>query len=303
MREYLRRGGEGLADTELTAEVQERADVVIGQRIVGDPPSRAWRQMCEKADKLCVLEIDDDLFNIHPTNPAYTSFTPHYLENLKQNIRCAHIVTVTTPHLAYMLRPLHQDIRVVPNYIPQWLTEHERPRTDKLTLGWSGGPSHYMDWEDALPQIGRFLRRNPDVEFHGVGGVFSSMLKWPQEQLRTSRWEHGVEDYYKLLDFDIGVIPLKPHLFNKSKSFSKALEFAALGIPVLASEFGPYEDFVIPGKTGYLIRNDHEWCAILRDLVENPVRRAKIGYAARQHAKNYTIEANIDKWLSVWGCQ
>lgn len=303
VREYIRRGGAGLVGTDMTTETHDRADVIIGQRIVGDPPTRVWREMCAKGDKLCILEIDDDLFNIHPSNPAYSSFTPHYLENLKGNISCAHIVTVTTPHLAKMLRPLHSDIRVVPNYIPEWLTDYERPRCEATTIGWSGGPSHQMDWEDATPQIGRFLQRNPTVEFHGVGGVFASMLKWPLEQMRSTRWADGVENYYKLLDFDIGVIPLKPHLFNRSKSHIKALEFAALGIPVVASDFGPYERFVQKGKTGYLVQRDHEWASILRDLVNDPVRRAKLGYEARLQAKANTIEGNIHKFTEVWGVE
>lgn len=300
LNEYRRRGGPCAYETELSPENRERADVLIGQRIVGGPPSAAWREMCRNDEALCVLELDDDLWDIPPSNPAYGTFTPEYLANLRRNIECAHVVTVTTNKLANMLGELNGNIKVVPNRIPQWLTEHERPRTEELTVGWAGSASHQIDWDTALDPIGRFLKRNPKVQFHSVGGMYKSMLKWPKPQLRSTRWVYEVENYYKEIDFDIGVIPLAWHIFNQSKSNIKALEYAALGIPTLATHSEPYRDFVRHGITGYLIEYDHQWPSILRDLAENEPFRAKMGYEARELAKQHTIEGNLNVWLDAW---
>jgi glycosyltransferase involved in cell wall biosynthesis len=301
VKEYLRQGGRGAHSTEVSPEIYEQADVIVGQRVLGPPATEAWKQWCDKADKLCVFEIDDDLFNIDPSNVAYTSYTPPYLANIKANIECAHVVTVTTAKLANMLSCLNSNIHIVPNRVPEWLTDWTRPRTEELTVGWAGSISHVMDWDDPAPQIGRFLQRNPEVKFHAVGGVFPSMVKWPRTQIRSTKWVDGVEGYYKVVDFDIGVIPLKPHLFNQSKSYIKALEYAALGIPAVVSDAGTYSDFVDQGKTGYLVQYDHEWSSILRDLANNPVKRHKMGYEARLKAKKHTIEGNLGSWLKPWG--
>jgi glycosyltransferase involved in cell wall biosynthesis len=301
LTEYIRRGGQAEYSTELSPEMRERADVIIGQRIVGDPPSAGWQSLCKKDTTLCVFELDDDLFNIDASNIAFTSFTPPYLANLRRNIEVSHAVTVTTARLADRLSVLNDNIHVVPNCVPAWLTEHERPRPEVTTVGWAGGVSHVMDWDEAVKPIGRYLTRNPGVHFHSVGGLFPSMLKWPREQLRSTRWVDSVEEYYKVIDFDVGVIPLRPHIFNQSKSYIKALEYAALGIPTVASNTGPYENFVLRGKTGYLVDYEHQWAGITHDLVQNPVLRAKMGYEARELAKAHTIEGNLDKWYPAWG--
>lgn len=301
VNEYLRQGGRGSHSTEVSPDIYEQADVIVGQRVLGPPASKAWQDWCEKAEKLCVFEIDDDLFNIHPSNIAYTSYTPEYLANVKANIRASHVVTVTTPQLADVLAPLNSNIHIVPNRVPAWLTEWTRSKPADLTVGWAGSISHVMDWDDPAPQVGRFLARNPAVKFHSVGGLFPSMAQWPRQQIRSTRWVDGVEGYYKEVDFDIGVIPLKPHIFNQSKSPIKALEYAALGIPAVASACGPYENFVIHGETGYLVRRDHEWSGFLRDLCENPDKRREMSDNARAQAKHHTIEGNLESWLKPWG--
>ena len=48
-----------------------------------------------------------------------------------------------------------------------------------------------------------------------------------------------------------------PHL-DQSKSAIRAIEYGALGIPVVASDVGPYRDHIVDGVTGYLIRREHE---------------------------------------------
>ena len=301
LTEHIRQGGTGSFHTDLSPDIYEQADVIIGQRIVGDPPSEAWQKMCATGDKLCVFELDDDLFNIDQSNIAYTSFSAPRLDNLRRNIECAHVVTVTTDQLAEMLRPLNTNIHVVPNCIPRWLTEHERPRPDRFTIGWAGSASHKMDWDEVAPQIARFLNRNPAVDFHGVGGIFRSMTAFPKEQLRTTPWNDSVEDYYRCVDFDIGLAPLKTHIFNQRKSSLKALEYATLGIPVVASAVAPYENFVKHGETGLLVRRDHEWAGFLRDLRENPDMRSEMGENARGLAKEHTIEKNVSSWYPAWG--
>lgn len=298
--EYIRRGNPGFYSTELDPETRERADVIIGQRIVGGPPSQAWQKWCDKADHFCVFEIDDDLFNIDKSNIAHRSFTPEYLANLRRNIEVAHAVTVTTDALANRLACLNDNIHVVPNRIPEWLTRLERTRADELTIGWAGSTSHVMDWDYAVEPIGRFLKRNSSIMFHAVGGVFPSMLAWPRQQMRSTRWMHTIADYYAALDFDIGVIPLRPHIFNQSKSNVKALEYAALGIPVVASNTGPYETSVYPGKTGYLVDYDHQWSQFLRNLANDRKLRAKMSYEAREWAKGHTVEGNLESWLAAW---
>jgi glycosyltransferase involved in cell wall biosynthesis len=301
LAEYARRGGQAEWSTEMPDWAREDADVIVGQRVGLSGASRLWQELCRKGRSLMVLELDDDLWNIDTSNTtAFKTFTPQLLDNLSRNVASAHVVTVTTEALAEVIRPMNTNVVVVPNRIPAWLLEHDKPAVDDMTIGWAGSGSHAMDWDDAVPQVGRFLKRNPEVHCHIVGGAFRSMASWPLDQLRVTHWMQSVEDYYRVLDFDVGLAPLRAHIFNKSKSNLKALEYAALGIPVVASSVGPYEAFIKPEETGLLVRHDHEWDSRLRALTGDTQMRTEMGHNARQLAAQHTIEGNLESWLGAW---
>lgn len=301
LAEYARRGGLASWSELMTAQHVAESDVIIGQRVCRDDATVVWQAMCAKADKLMVLELDDDLFQIDHSNAAARRFyTPGLLANLDANLRAAHVVTVTTEPLAEVIRACNPNVVVVPNRIPGWLLGHQRPIREHLTVGWGGGSSHVMDWADAAPQIARFLWRNEDVRAHIIGGMFESQRSWPLGRVDVTPWMNNVDDYYRTLDFDIGLAPLRPHVFNRSKSAVKTLELAALGIPALASDTGPYPQFVQHGVTGFLVKQDHQWASFLKELAGDPELRHVMATNARELASKHTVESNLGSWLAAW---
>jgi glycosyltransferase involved in cell wall biosynthesis len=282
--------------------VPAEADVIVGQRVASPDASRLWQALCAKGRSLMVSELDDDLWNIHPSNAkAYKVFTPELLGNLQRNIEVSDVVTVTTDALAERVSQWNRNVVVVPNRIPAWLLEHQRPRRDEFTVGWAGSPSHEMDWTDVGSQIGRFLKRNPAVGMHLMGASFKSMLSWDRSRVRLDRWIDSLPDYYRALDFDVALAPLLPHVFNRSKSNIRLVELAALGIPVVASNSGPYEDASLHGARGFLVNADHEWGSYLRHLVQDDDLRTEMGRNGRRWAAGHTVEGNLDSWLGAWG--
>jgi glycosyltransferase involved in cell wall biosynthesis len=301
LAEYNRRGGDAEWSTEMPLWVPTDADVVIGQRVALPEASTVWQQLCRLGRSRMVLELDDDLWNIPPSNiKAHKAFTPGLLENLRRNIEMSDAVTVTTDVLAEVVAEHNPNVHVVPNRIPAWLLEHQRPQRDEFTVGWAGGPSHEIDWVDAAPQVGRFLKRNPAVGVHLMGASFRSMLSWERQRIRLDRWIDSLPDYYRALDFDVALAPLAAHVFNRGKSGLRLLEMAALGIPVVASDFGPYADPTLHGVRGFLVKADHEWPTHLRALASNPDLRADMSRAGREWAAERTVEGNLGDWLNAW---
>lgn len=285
--------------------------VLIGQRVCKDAPSDLWQHIAGNPVRpKLVYEMDDDLWNVDPTNAAafqwfnngYDKISGEYHDvqgNIAENIRVADRVTVTTEALADLVRPMNENVVIVPNTLPEWVLDWERPRNERLTVGWMGSSTHAMDWEQAAEPVGRFLKRNPDVEFHMIGGNYSRSMKLPKTQSRYTKWIDGVENVWRAIDFDIALAPLRPHVFNQSKSNLKALEAAALGIPIVASDCGPYPGFVEHGKTGFLVKRDHEWGKYLRDLVNDEDMRKEMGAAAKEKAYQHTLEGNVDAWFQA----
>lgn len=288
--------------------------VIIGQRVCKDSPSELWQSIAlspGRRPKL-VYELDDDLWNIDPSNEmAYNWFVKGYdgpantyhnvSENIKANILVADRVTCTTQAIADIVGQWNDDVRIVPNYIQEWVTEHERPRRDRLTVGWMGSATHTMDWDQASGSVRQFLNRNEDVDFHIIGAQYGDWLKLPKAQVKETPWIQGVENVWREIDFDIGIAPLRPHLFNRAKSSLKFMEYAALGIPTIASDVGPYAEAITHGETGFLVKREHEWAKYLRLLKEDSDLREEMGKNAREWAKTQTLQGHVDEWKAALG--
>jgi hypothetical protein len=220
------------------------------------------------------------------------------MQSLEDSIRRADAVTVTTAALGEQVSRFNGNVHVLANCIDAALLQTDRRRNERLTIGWAGGSSHANDFAFAGKELRTFFRRNLEVELHIVGADFRAQLGRPRDRL--SVWSENLVEYLAKLDFDIGIAPLAYHAFNKSKSDIKVLEYAALGIPVVATDYGPYSDSVQHGVTGYLVKRPHEWERYLRDLVNDEAMRLEMGTNARRWAATRTIQGNIWRWEEAY---
>lgn len=292
-----RLGHDTRAFSVLNMDLPEDLDVLVGQRVCAPGHADFWLDLAHRPGRAMAMvhELDDDLWSIHSSNPAAAALrTPEMLARLEASLAAADGVTVTNEHLAEIVSKFNPIVHVLPNCVDQSLLEHERPRTERITVGWAGGSSHANDFASVRDDLRSFFRRNPDVDLHFMGPNFGPALGRPDA--RHTTWNPNIGHYQKLIDFDIGIAPLDYHRFNKSKSDLRFLEYAALGIPVVASDFGPYAESIEHGVTGLLVKHPHEWGKYLRMLVADEDMRAEIGSNARRWAATRTIQANAWRW-------
>ncbi|TDH48886.1 glycosyltransferase family 1 protein [Mycobacterium eburneum] len=298
--ELGKHGHETVCDSARSNIYAHGSDIVVGQ-IIGarDHPveiHRWWRQL-RKHSKL-VYELDDNPFEIERHNPAFAAYGPrHAQDSIAHCIEIADLVTASTEPLADAMRKINPNVVVLKNRIDEHMLDIERPRRDKLTIGWAGGASHYEDIKVCAHGLRKTLDHHPDVEAHFIGPDFTPLIRRP---VRSTPWSQSTTDYYKLIDFDIGLAPLLPSIFTRSKSHIKALEYAALGIPVIASDVEPYRDFVIDGVTGWLVRRDHEWALRLRELINDDAMREEMGAKAKAVAAEWTIQKGWQEWEAAY---
>jgi glycosyltransferase involved in cell wall biosynthesis len=306
------RGYKTAHDVRMVGSKEELPNTLIGQRVCKDGPSSLWFQIGVAKDRpRTVYELDDDLWNVDPSNAKAYKWFIHGIDgegvrhdihaNIRRNIAVADYVTCTTEPLANLMRQFNPNVHIIPNYIPRWVLDWERPHRDELTIGWGGSGTHGMDWAAEGPQISRFLKRS-GMPFRLIGGGLEQarvQLKLPVDQVSAAGWIEDPETYWRTIDYDIGVIPLRPHIFNQSKSHLKFLENAALGIPTVASDAGPYSNAIEHGKTGFLVKRDHEWGKYLRDLSNDEAMREEIGANAKAWARTQILEDHLDEWAKV----
>jgi glycosyltransferase involved in cell wall biosynthesis len=276
------------------------SDVIVGQRVSQPGPTYRWQELAARGKTRLVYEIDDDLLDVDPSNgPAWHYFSRSEIRsNIKRNIQVSNAVITTNEILAERVRQLNSNVFVAPNFVPAWVLDLPVPEgtPGQFTLGWAGGASHEMDWAEAVSEVARFQSRDKHVEMHVMGWQHPGLWRrLAQDRARFTKWVDSVPDLYRMIDFQIGLAPLRPHVFNQTKSYIKTLEYAALGIPSIASDVGPYSDFVEHKVTGFLVRQPHEWARHLRTLLDPFVRR-EMSIKARHQAAGYTIENNIQLW-------
>jgi glycosyltransferase involved in cell wall biosynthesis len=276
------------------------ADVIVGQRVSNPGPSMRWQQLAKLGHSKLVYEVDDDLFSTDQTSADVHGFftRPDIRDNIRANMAVADLVTVSTEALAEVMRAYNPNVAVIPNSVPAWvLNVPTVPYMGPVTIGWAGGPTHELDWAEALSEVTRFIGRDHRVELHMMGYCPPELWRrLPMRQRRFTPWIQSVPDLYLAIDFHAGLAPLRATVFNRSKSPIKALELAALGIPCVASDVGPYSGFVRHGETGFLVKRPHEWAQHLRVLTDDVDLRTAMGRAARALAAEHTIERQAHLW-------
>ena len=276
---------------------------IVGQRVCNPAPARLWKALARKGRKL-IYEIDDDLFHIDPGNKiAYNFFgVPEIQKNIQECASVASRVIVSTEPLAEVMREFNDDVVVCPNTIPSWLLDEKpvRRRKEELIIGWGGSPTHHSDFEVLANHLRRVLDRNPQARFHAIGTDYARWMRIPLDRCHFTQWIPSVPEFFCAIDYHIGVAPLKNNLFNRSKSHIKALECAALGIPIVASNVEPYRHFIDHGITGMLVNADYEWGSHLRDLINDDDMRREMGHQARKLARKWTIESAAGNWKDAY---
>lgn len=297
----------------ITEDDIRSCDVLVGQRIGKPGPSKLWQSLARAPGRshLMVYELDDDVFALCEdlTNPNHV-FWPDLIVDVVKNLACADVVTVSTAPLAEVVsRFTNAPVYAIPNAIGQSLIDSAlEPRVKPNTLGWSGSPTHDGDWSHANTTrwVERWLTNKV-----GEGWRLATIgvPPAPVEQLfraSAAEWEiippnRDIAIYYSLLrmNFDIGLAPLAPTRFNASKSDLRLLELAALGIPWIASNVGPY------GRRqecqgGAYVSRPREWWSRLRWLAENSDARDAMSAAGQAWARTRTVERVLPLWESAF---
>lgn len=269
------------------------ADVVIGNITTHVP---WWKRIGEQAPT--VYELDDDLFNLEPHNPCYREYAaPGTADDLRTCIGMASLVTCTTEYLADRMREYNPNVAVLNNCIEAYMLEHERPRRERVVIGWAGSHTHEVDVRLVVKPLAALLRKFPNTEAHFMGTDYTGLVR--SDRVRFTGWNGEITGYHKSVDFDIGLAPVTKSVFNASKSHLKALEYAALGIPTVASNWHPYSDFIEDGVTGFLV-GPNGWHARIRDLIEDEAMRLEMGAAAKRVASGWTIQERWPLWESAY---
>jgi glycosyltransferase involved in cell wall biosynthesis len=315
---------------------QKNYHLVVHQRQYGAPNLQNFRYLREKLKIPCVYEIDDYLHGVHPLSSAYFAYNERTQKerfaNIESYLKESDAVTVTTDYLKSMYSIYNKNIYVLPNYLDfeeiytdeirklreQHRLEHESK--NEIWLGWAGSNTHLPDLQQASYAIVNILREFPNVKLAlgGWDGLFRDkenkihhpeLNPWkdvPEDRKVIIPWAKDMKDYPKMLcQFDIGIAPLEDTHFNRSKSDIKFKEYAASGVPCIASSVEPYANSIKDGEIGLLVKSKgsvtDSWYKKIKSLIVNKELRLKIAENTTKNAiENFDMQKNVYKWRDTY---
>lgn len=269
-------------------------DVVHVYRRHDEP---TWRMLLElsAAGVALTYDNDDDFTAIPKDLPRYREVGGmggrRLFPFMARVAKLAQVTTTTTRHLADVYaRAGAKRVEVIPNQLDRDAFQR-RERHDGVLIGWVAGGEHQVDARGL--RIAAALREVvatcPDARVESVGLRLPLDERYRHEEslpLRQLR-EHTRR-------FDVGIAPLIDIPFNRARSDIKLKEYAACGVPWLASPVGPYVGLG-PDQGGRLVADD-AWARELLELVQSPRERRRLRRAARRWAKTQTIARTVDAW-------
>ena len=276
------------------------ADIIVCQRSCTDEQLKLIKKWKRNYKAKIVFETDDDILNIDSSNQANKFYSNQNIkDNIKEIAEISDLITTSTQPLAETLHPFNDNITVLPNFIDEKLFTFDStpPDTNKTIIGWAGSITHQIDFAVCSNPLRRVMELQKETWLHLYGSLYNPGLN---ERVYFTPWSDDMESFHKSLRLHIGLAPLRECSFNESKSYIKMLEYAALGIPAIASNVTSYNSFVQDTETGYLVDNNAEWKHRLLNLVRNPDLRSYIGSNAQKYARDFTIQKNYALWADTY---
>jgi glycosyltransferase involved in cell wall biosynthesis len=290
----------GPVDAYVDSPLAADSEVLVQQR---PHTPQAWDRLKRLAGgPALVYETDDHILAPDPSGLAGW-LDPQAREATLACLRLADLVTVSTEPLAAALRAqVDVPVVVLPDCIDPALlsldaADHHDPddRRREPVVFWAGGSNHLQDLQllaDPIRELGgdRFDLHLAGVDYRPILGGRG----------RFSPWQPDIWDYYRTVDADIGLAPLADTAFNRARAPIRAIEWGALGVPVIASAIPPYADYIRHGETGLLADSPTAWVEAVRWLVNDPDARRELGAKARQQASEQTIREHGPRWAATY---
>lgn len=253
-------------------------------------------------------DIDDHFDGLTEANVAHAMTDP--AKNKRTNrdhyqrvIELADHVTVSTPFLYEYWSQRRGNVTMVRNGVNLRQFRPYKIINRKPVIGWVGVTGYRNNDLEMLNEwLPDFLEEH-DLQFHHAGHdadhpPFTDIVHINPVRVTTSPTV-TIFDYDRILNFDIGLVPLNNIPFNEAKSNIKGLEYAAKNIAFVASDLPEYRLLHEDGA-GLLASNPQQWRTQVETLMDFTTRKKATRQAYDTVSQRWSIEARAAEWQAVF---
>jgi glycosyltransferase involved in cell wall biosynthesis len=282
-------------------KVPEGIDVIVMQRVSHHWHSQVIKLMRKKGIAI-VIDMDDDLTDIHRQNSAYMNYhprsnTPYSWKNAEIACRDATLVTLSTKTLLKVYAK-HGRGMVLDNYVPERYLDVQVEQDD--VFGWAGTTqSHPADLQTCGRAVQELIDNGYKFRVIGPESKVKDALRLKETPAVTGvvPLENWAGEVAKL---KVSLAPLEMSPFNSSKSRLKAIEASAVGVPWVASPRTEYRRLFAESGAGILAETPKDWYKAVKQLMDDDALRKDLGERGREFMRTQTIEANSWRFLEAW---
>jgi glycosyltransferase involved in cell wall biosynthesis len=167
---------------------------------------------------------------------------------------------------------------------------------DPPVIGWTGSLTTIKHLE-TITEVLKELRKSFRFRFKVFG---ADRFTIPGLEIESVPWTAASEIAH-LTEFDIGIMPLPDDDWSRGKCGLKALQYMALGIPVVASAVGVNSDIITDGRNGFLASSRAEWVEKLLRLLTDPALRRKFSDQGRMTIESrYSARVQAPRVLEIF---
>lgn len=322
---FLNRAGLADAKTVLldpTPKELLEADLVVMQ-FAGSPEASQIANFLRKNNVPYVTEFDDFIQHVSPNNKGgYSAWNPStlFVHRSMEMARLGFGMTVSTNWLAREYFPYNKNIYVIPNYLDKekWMNPVIKKEDGKVRIGWAGGNAHADDLlmvSEALKKVIKNSKNNVKFETFGMteselNGVFPN-LENPKGHCISCGHEGDLEHHpgelienYPLIlstmGWDFAIAPVIDNSFGNSKSDIKIKEYAAVGLPIIASPVRPYLDAAKDGAYIFFAETHNDWVRYMEKLSKDKKLRDQITKHNKEWVEKYWIQDRIHDNFEIY---
>lgn len=228
------------------------------------------------------FDFDDAIWHPAQLSSANGIFSKlHFFGKTSSIIARSAGVLAGNEYLADYARQYNSNVFIMPTSIElaRYPVQPEAPSDDRFIVSWSGSQSTLVHFDHAREGLERLAAKRPltvkiicnEAPSRPIAGAENVFVKWTEQGEAEA-----------LGAAHVGLMPLPDNGFTRGKCGLKALQYMAVGRPVVMSPVGMNRQLVKHGENGYLAESQDDWTNMLDTLASSRELRARIGAAGRR---------------------
>ena len=238
---------------------------------------------CLRRNGRKVIYDFDDAVMYNDKNPDRAS--RKRWKSFQRTVGPAHMVIAGNSYLAEHARKFNQNVKILPTGLDTngYRDEGETTGDGKIRIVWIGSSSTLKYLAEIRPVLEEIGSRFDNIVLRIICDEFFDLQNMEVEKCRWSLESQAMD----MATGDIGLAPLPDNRFTRGKCGFKILQYAAAGLPVVASPVGVNCEYIEDRNNGFLAGDSADWIEKISLLLKEPQLRKKMGNAGRAMVQRF----------------